>query len=327
MILVTGASGIVGAAIIKQLHKEKKAIRALKRSASDTTWTQDINSAIEWVEADILDIMGLDKAFDKVTHVIHCAAIVSFDNSNNNLMHTINVEGTKNLLTLSQKHNIQKFVFISSVAALGRNTKTQKITENTKWEESPLNTAYANSKYLAELEVWRAQEEGLPTVILNPSVIIGPGNWNSSSLKLFSHVRNKNPLYPKGTLNYVDVRDVAIIASKLLTNNIKEERFIVSAGAIPYKTFFELVAKAMNKRAPFLKVNTSLAMFAALILRIVRFVTGTKFNITKEAVQLSQLSILYSANKVENLLNHKFIPVEESIHWTCEKLENKSFNP
>jgi len=327
MILVTGGSGVVGAQVIRELVGQKLAVRATKRSSSDISWTSDINHSIDWVECDILDLLSLDKAFEGVTHVVHCAAIISFDNSIDPQMHQVNIEGTQNILALCQKHNIKKLVYISSVAALGRAAKANTISENTKWESSSLNTAYASSKYLAELEVWRAQEEGLSTVILNPSVIIGPGNWKSSSLHLFAHVKKENPLYPIGSINYVDVRDVANITNHFLFDATQGERFILNAGLVSYKTLFGLIAKSLNKKAPSLKISPPLAIFVAYVLRIIRFFTGIKFNITKEAVKLSQLSVLFSAKKVEETLNYKFKRVEDSIQWTSKQLKNKVLNP
>ncbi len=326
MILVTGASGIVGAQIIRKLSVKKKEIRATKRKNSDISWTKDINDNIEWADADLLDLYGLEKAFEGITHVVHCAAIVSFDNSIDSHMHEVNIEGTRNILALCQKFSIQKLVYISSVAALGRPANAETISENSKWEPSNLNTAYANSKYLAELEVWRAQEEGLPTVILNPSVIIGPGNLNNSSLSLFKHVKNGNPLYPVGSINYVDVRDVAVITDMFLFDKTQGERFVLNAGLISYQSFFKLIAKGLNKKAPYLKINPALAIFAAYILRGFRFVTGVKTSITIEAVKLSRLSVYFSPKKIENKLKHKFISLEDSIEWTCKELESKSFN-
>ena len=321
MILVTGASGLVGSQIIRQFVNEKKNVRGLKREESNISWLDDISDSIEWFNGDILDFLNIEKAFEGVTHVVHCAAVVSFDNSKDALMHEVNVEGTKNVLALCDKYNIQKLVYISSVAALGRSYKANFITEDAKWVQSSLNTSYAVSKYHAELEVWRAQEEGLKTVILNPSVVIGPSNWSNSSNNLFKHVKDGNPLYPTGSLNYVDVRDLALITSKLLYNNTQAERFIISAGMISYERFFQLVAKSLNKKAPRFKVNPSLAIFVASILKVVRFLTSLKTNITKEAVMLSQLNILFVADKIEKALDFKFRTIEDSIKWTSKQLK------
>ena len=323
MILVTGATGIVGTQILKQLVAQNQAVKALKRSNSDTSWTTAINHKIHWIEADILDLLALDKAFEGVSRVIHCAAVISFDNRNDAHMQHVNIEGTKNVLDLAQKHNIKKLVHISSVAALGRKTDHQEITEQAQWEASPLNTAYATSKYLAELEVWRAQEEGLPTIILNPSVIIGPGNWNSSSTQLFTHVKKGNPMYPTGSVNYVDVRDVARIAIIMANHTVQGQRFILNAGMVSYQHLFQLIAQAMNKKPPQLKVSPKLAIFVASILRVVTLFTGIKTNITREAVLLSRLTIVFSSRKVAQLLNYTFTPLQDSVAWTCQQLENK----
>jgi nucleoside-diphosphate-sugar epimerase len=323
MILVTGATGILGAQIIRQLHIEKKSVRAIKRNTSDNSWTNDINHSIDWIEADILDLLKLDDAFKGVTHVIHCAAMVSFDNSNNEEMYNINVEGTKNILALCEKHQIQKLIYISSIASLGGSSNNNEITEESKWENSPLKTAYATSKYLAELEVWRAQEEGLSTVILNPSVILGPGKWQNSSMKLFNQVKKGFPFYPSGSINYVDVRDVALISKRFLFDNTEAERFILNAGNVSYKRFFSLVRTTLNKKGPFLKISSPLAIFAVMVLKVLRILTGIKSSLSKEAVLLSQLNIFYSSYKIEKHLNYKFRLIEDSITWTCKQMGSK----
>lgn len=326
MILVTGASGVIGSQILRALVKNNVSVRATKRNSSDISWTNDINQKIDWVEADILDIMMLERAFKEVTHVVHCAAIVSFNNSKNDNMNLINVEGTKNVLALSQKYKIKKFVHLSSVAALGRTAQKKSINENHKWVPSELNSAYGVSKHLAELEVWRAQEEGLPTVILNPSVVIGPGNWNNSSVKLFRHVKNGSSFYMPGNFNFIDVRDVASIACTFLFNETQGQRYILNAGSVSYHKFFNTVAKAMNKKAPSVKVNFTLAIFAASVLKIVQLVTGIKSDITKEAVVSTRLSHFYSTNKIERALDFKFKELNESINWTWEQLKTNHLN-
>ena len=324
MILVTGATGIVGAQIIRDLVKKNQPVKAMRRSASNTAWLADIENEVEWVEADLLDLPSLDKAFRNVEYVIHCAAVVSFDNSNDQLMEKVNVEGTKNMLALSQTYGIKKFVHISSVVAIGRDSNNTEITEETKWVQSSLNTAYATSKYQSELEVWRAQEEGLSTATLNPSVVIGPGPWSNSSLKLFKHVKSGSLFYPLGSINCVDVRDVSFAAIKLLDSEIEAERFILNGEMLTYKKFFGLVAKVMNKKPPRVRISPSLAIFAASILRVVRFLTGVKSFITKDAVILSQLNILFSSEKAKRILGSNFRPVEESISWTYQQIKEIS---
>ena len=176
---------------------------------------------------------------------------------------------------------------------------------------------------MAELEVWRAQEEGLNTVIVNPSTILGPGHWGSSSMQIFKFVKAGAFFYPSGDINFVDVRDVSLAVEKLLFNNIVEERFILNAGKISYQYLFGLIASAFKKNPPKLKVNHALLTFAHVFGSLAATLTGKRSLITKESVKLSKMDFLFTNDKVKDALNMEFIPVEESVQWTCAQLSNK----
>jgi nucleoside-diphosphate-sugar epimerase len=286
---------------------------------------QDIveSEHIDWVDCDILDFVALDKAFEGISHVIHGAAVVSFHQADKALMNKVNIEGTRNVVALSQKHNVQKLLYVSSVAALGRSPGKKVIDEDSKWEDSSYNSNYANSKYQGELEVWRAQEEGLASVIINPSVIIGPGHWNSSSMQIFRFVKEGRRFYPQGDINFVDVRDVCFAIEKLLFNEIIGERFILNGGKTPYKNLFGLIAKEFKKKPPLIKVNSVLITFAYVFESIAAAITGKRSMVTRESVKLSKMDFLFANDKVRESLKMDFIPVDESVKWTCARLINK----
>ena len=159
MILVTGASGIVGHFLVKDLVSAGHKIRAIKRADSNIDSLAPWSNSIEWVEADLLDLSALEKAFVGVERIVHCAAVVSFHREDKAEMMNINVTGTANMVNLAIENKVKKFLHVSSVAALGRKPSINIIDETIKWEESENNSNYAKSKYLGELEVWRAQEE------------------------------------------------------------------------------------------------------------------------------------------------------------------------
>jgi len=321
MILVTGATGIVGHFIVKDLVASGHKIRAIKRAESNTDSLALLSKSIEWVEADLLDLSALEKSFIGIDRVVHCAALVSFHREDKAEMMNININGTANMVNLALENNVQKFIHVSSVAALGRKPQLNIIDENTKWEESENNTNYAESKYLGELEVWRAQEEGLPTVIVNPSIVLGPGNWNSSSMQLFKYANEERFFYPGGEMNYVDVRDVSKIIETLLFNNdISEERFILNGGKAYYKDVFELISKNLNKKAPKLKVSTTLLTFAYILDTIKSKLLRKKSIITRESIRLSKMNYFYSNEKLKKTLNYEFKTLEESVVWTCSEI-------
>ena len=199
LILVTGGTGLLGAHLLFDLCKEHKRVRAIKRNASSLNTVKQIFSyysdkheelfnKIEWVDCDILDITALDNVFDEVTHVYHCAAMVSFDSRDRTVLYDTNVNGTANIVNICLDKKIEKFCHVSSVAALGRSENQSSIKEDVHWKDDKYNSQYAVSKYQAEMEVWRGIEEGLHAVIVNPSVILGPGKWDEGSSGLFGKI-------------------------------------------------------------------------------------------------------------------------------------------
>ncbi|HEX6227308.1 MAG TPA: NAD-dependent epimerase/dehydratase family protein, partial [Chryseolinea sp.] len=263
MIAVTGANGLLGSFIIRKLIQEGKSFAAIKRDGSDTSLLDDVTDKIQWRTADVLNPLTLNDALEGCTQVIHSAAMVSFNPRRANEVLEINAIGTRNIVNACFSQNIKRLVHISSVAALGRQKEQQLIREDNKWIENPMNSVYANSKYKAELEVFRGQEEGLKTVILNPSVILAPADWNKSSAKLFRYAWNQRPFYIDAFLNYVDVRDVASCAYQLLESNFEAERFIANAGNISFKNFFEKTANKFDVRPPSLKLSKNIVNAAA----------------------------------------------------------------
>jgi len=324
MILVTGASGIVGHHVVKTLISTGHRVRAIKRPSSNIGRLAPYQNSIEWVDADVLDLPALEKAYADVDLVVHCAAVVSFHQEDKAAMMAVNITGTANMVNLAIDHNVRKFVHISSVAALGRKAGAEIIDENNKWEASDYNSNYAESKYKGELEVWRAQEEGLKIVMVNPSIVLGPGDWSSSSMQLFKYASQGRVFYPDGEMNYVDVRDVASIIEVLLFSDIEGEKYILNAGKASYKDVFHMISSHLNKPAPKYKVSYSLLIFAYIMDTIKSKLFGQKAIITKESIRMSRMSFFYSNRKVVDALNYSFRTLDDSIAWTCEEIDKQN---
>lgn len=320
MILITGCNGLVGSFIARKFLQEGCHIRALKRAKSDLSLVADVESDIEWVEGDILDLAQLTKAMQGVDTVIHAAAIVSFTPADRHQMLKVNVEGTSNVVNISLAAGIKKFCFVSSVAAIGRKKNVMLADENTQWEESPYNSYYAKSKYLAELEVWRGIAEGLPAVIVNPSVVLGPGNWHKSSTKLFKYIWDEKPFYTAGSMNYVDVRDVADIIFKLIYSEITAERFILNAGSIKIEHMFGTIAAAFQKKKPLILIPPFMAQIAWRLEYIRSLLSGSSPLITRETALIAQRDYLYNNQKIKQTLQYTFRNLDETITWTCIEL-------
>jgi nucleoside-diphosphate-sugar epimerase len=335
VIAVSGASGFLGSYVVCTLLSKGKIVRAFKRSTSSMSEFNRIfiyffrnYSAkerdlllrnIEWVEADVNDIPSLEGALTGVEEVYHCAAMVSFVQQDRSDMMKCNVEGTANMVNISLLKGIKKFCHVSSIAALGRVKSGDLISEDTKWSDSPNNSNYAISKHKAEMEVWRGAEEGLNVVIVNPGVILGTGDWNKGSCKLFKLVWNGMPFYTEGVNGYVDVRDVARAMVTLMEQSIFNERFVLVSENVNMHWYLDTVAGLFGKKPPFLRVNTFLSQLAWIVDGIKGKITGKKPSLTKETARASMKKYYYSAAKIEREIGFTFTPMEQTLRETCEQ--------
>jgi dihydroflavonol-4-reductase len=326
-ILITGATGLVGSAVARYFLADNHAVSALFRPGSDRSLLKDIEHRIEWVEGDILDVSALEKALQGIDFVVHTAAVVSFVPRDREMMYKVNREGTANVVNACLKWNIQKLCHVSSIAALGKPDPRKivpgvdtVVDETQRWEESPENSEYAKSKYLAELEVWRGIAEGLNAVIVNPTLVLGEGDWTKSSTQIFRYVYREKPFYTDGMANYVDVNDVAEIISRLLFSEISAERFLLNAGTVSYHDLFNTIADSMHKKRPAFRVGSNLAGVIWRLEAVRTWLMGTKPLITKETAQSAARRIKYDNSKIKDLLGFNFQPLGKTVMRVSESL-------
>jgi len=328
MILVTGGTGFLGSHLIYHLIKSGKKVRAIKRNHStfdiisriflyyDADF-QALNSHIEWVEADIADIYSLESCLEDISVVYHAAALVSFQPGDQDRMKQINVKGTANLVNACVDKKISKFCHVSSIAAIGRAENDQVIDENVVWKASRRNSNYAISKYAAEREVWRGMEEGLNAVILNPSIIIGPGEINSGFTKLIATVDKGLKYYTPGINGFVDVRDVVKNMVLLMESDISSERFIISSENLSYKELFSYIASCLNKQEPRYQAGQWMSEIYWRLEFLKSKITGNKPLVTRETARTANNNYIYSGDKLKRELNYKYMSIKESINNAC----------
>jgi dihydroflavonol-4-reductase len=323
MILVTGGTGLVGAHLLLALLKDGHSVRALRRRSSSmklvtTVLGKDVTSPLlEWFEGDVLDVFSLSEALEGITKIYHAAAVISFQEADVPAMMKINIEGTANVVNIALSKGVRKLCYVSSIAAIGRSEPGEIITEKTPWKTSPNNSNYALSKYGAEREVWRGTVEGLDAVIVNPSIIIGPGDWEHGSSKMFKQVHKGLKFYTSGINGFVDVRDVVRAMIQLMESPIKNERFIVSSENYPFRAFFNEACAAFGKPTPAIKAARWLGSITWRLEALRSFFTGSRPLITKETARSANQRYYYSSEKLIRALNFSFIPVQQSIRETA----------
>lgn len=318
MIAVTGANGLVGSSIVTELIHSGIPCIGVKRSDSDIRCLSHVQDRLVWRNANLLDPVSLEDAFKGVTTVIHAAAMVSFNPHKRKKILENNVIGTRNVVNAALSCGATRLIHISSVAALGRQKGQTLIDETNKWTESPVNSTYGESKYLSELEVFRAAEEGISSVILNPSVILGTGDWSKSSSKLFRYVWNEGKYYVDSDLNFVDVRDVVRAAVMMIESNVSNERFILNGGSTSFIDFFSKIATRFNKHPPSIKLSAGRLKVLAAIESLRARLFNSEPLITSETARLADTRFFYSSKKIEDSFNFRFTPLAETLDWCTE---------
>lgn len=322
MILVTGATGFLGAELIHQLTAQNNRVRALKRSSSVIPDLIKENSLVEWFVADINDPETLADAFESVTQVYHCAAFISFNPKDKAKLLKINIEGTSNIVNLCAENNV-RLLHVSSIAALGNAKKGELITEKDYWEYDPHVHAYAISKYEGEMEVWRGIAEGLDAVIVNPAVIIGKNAGFDGSGAIFKLVKNGLKFYTDGATGIVDVADVAKCMILLMNSENSAERYTLSADNLNYKDFFAEIAKGFAIKAPAIEAKPWMLGIAWRAAKLASIFTREAPALTRDSARSSFNLSYYSNEKIKTTININFKPLTESIREVCIALNNR----
>jgi nucleoside-diphosphate-sugar epimerase len=325
MNFVTGATGLVGSHLVSRLLKDQEAVKALRRPESDMRLLkrviarehqhpEAVFNRIEWVNGDLLDYYSLEVALEKVHTIYHCAAIVSFEGSDKNKLLENNILGTKNIVNAALSVGITAFCHVSSIAALGRASEGIPVTEQSFWKSSDRNTIYAQSKHGAEKEVWRGIAEGLNAVIVNPSIILGAGNWENGSAAIIRTVAKGLKYYTKGINGFVDVKDVVEAMVLLIRKKHFGERFIVSAGDVSYQQLFEWIAAGLGVKGPAHYANPAMSKLAWRFFAFRKFFTGKRALITRETAKTAHAKHFYPADKLIKTTGFQFKPLHQSIN-------------
>ena len=329
MILVTGGTGFLGSHLLYRLVSEGHRVRALKRKNSSTALTEKIFSyyskethellkRIEWVEGNLLDVYSLLDALEGINYLYHTAAAVSLDTGDDRLLLETNVQGTANIVNAAIEQKIRKMCYVSTIGALGYEADHKVIDEETPWDTSAKKSRYSVSKYEAEREVWRGMAEGLEAVIVNPGVIIGPGDWQQGSPRLFSTVYKGLKFYPRGTNGFVNVNDVVTAMLRLMESEVTEERFTVVAENLTYRKVFTWMAQAMDVPAPKYKLGKWLGEIGWRVAEAYAKLSRKQPAITRDVIRSSGRFYAYSSQKLLETVDMKLMPVKESVERTAK---------
>lgn len=330
MILITGTTGLVGQHLLKELAQKDQPIRALYRTEEKRIQTikrlaplleqrhrKNLNF-VNWFKADINDIPQLTKAFNKVTEVYHCAGLVSFDITDKDKLRKINIEGTANMVNLALQAQVHKFCHLSSVATLGREPTNQRsINEASPRDNTKSYNYYEISKYGGEMEVWRASQEGLPVVIVNPAIIIGAGHWASGSGQLFNRVAKGLFFRIPKESGFISVQDVVQAMILLMHSTITNERFLLASETKSIAAVTDQIAHYLKQKPP----KIPLKKWMVGVLWIVQSISHTLFRtpqqLTSESLKTIFGTVQFDDSKIQKSINIEFTPIDQAIQETA----------
>jgi dihydroflavonol-4-reductase len=336
MVLVTGGTGFLGSYLLLQLATEQvnsgQKIRAICRNFENIRKTKsvfdvykktDFFDRIEWVEADILDIPSLENAFLGIDFVYHCAGFISFDPKDENKLRKINIEGTANIVDFCVSNGVKKLCFISSIAALGDLVGYEYIiSETNEWNPEKPHSDYAISKYGAEMEVWRGQQEGLDVIILNPGVILGKVTKelqkDNEIYKLFAKVKNGLSFYTNGSTGFIAVTDVANMAVLLMKSDIVNERFLLITENLTFQEILNAIADGYKVKRPHILVKPFFLRTYARIDWLLSIVFRTKRQMTLDTAKSAWACDLYANDKIKMAIESEFLDIHQCIKEILE---------
>jgi dihydroflavonol-4-reductase len=320
-VLVTGGTGFLGAYIIRELVEKGYQVRAIRRHDRLPFFIPThIFDKVEWLTGDILDVESLSAAMREMDYVIHAAAKVSFDAKDTADLYSVNIEGTANVVNMALEHNVRRLVHISSVAALGRTANGELVNEEKKWQSGKLNTTYAISKHYGEMEAWRGMGEGLDTVIINPSTILGYGDWNTSSCAIFKNAYKEFPWYTNGINGFVGVEDVAKATVLLMESNYSGERFIATSDNWSFQQLLNTMADRFGKKRPHKKATPWIGSIAWRVEKVKSLVSGQKPLLTRQSALVAQSKTHFDNSKLLKALpSFSFMPLTQTIDNACER--------
>ncbi len=328
MNLVTGATGLLGSHLLLELTVRGEKVRALKRKNSSLKQVEHVftiyNSTpllnnIEWVEGDVNDVHSIVEGLKNISHVYHCANVVSFDPKDEAQMLKINVEGTANIVNACLDAKVEKLCHVSSITALNNSISGQIITEDVFWKSSPNNSGYSISKYGSEREAWRGIEEGLDVIVVNPSVILGASVLKTGSSSLLNRAKTGRRFYTNGQTGFVSATDVAKVMVSLMKSDIKNERFIVSSENMTFKDFYSIANQQFGHNPPNIYCGQLITGIIWRLAKIISTLTGTPPLLTKYVARAAHSKRNFSNNKVKGALNFSFLSVKESIGKACRE--------
>lgn len=312
--LVTGATGFLGSVLARQLVDRGDDVRIFRRRTSSLDLLDPVSDEVEHVIGDLRNPFILQDAMRGIDRVFHVAACLGYSRQVRDQLFEINVRGTARVVNAALAERVDRLVYTSSMAALGGPAPTQEIVdESNRWSNGRRASAYADSKHKAELEVYRGQEEGLDVVIVNPSLIFGPEDPNTGTMRLVERIENgRLPGVPPGQINVVDVIDVAHGHIAAMERGHPGERYFLGSEDLSWRTLIDTLARALGVDPPRYTIPKTALVGLGLAAEAASYLTRRPPRFSREMARAAVNHHGYSNKKTVDTLGIEFRPFAET---------------
>ena len=313
-VLVTGATGFVGSAVVRHLLEGGVPVRILRRASSPLDQLGSDAARVEHAVGDVTDAESVREAVRGVGVVFHVAGIVALGAASRRRVWAVNAAGTTHTVDAALAEGVEAFVNTSSIAALGRpDTPGAPIDETAVWTRSKANTAYAESKRAGEREALRGAAEGMHAVVVNPALVFGPGRPDEGTNAVVARLRRgRVPAAPPGGTSVVDVEDVAAGILAAWRRGASGERYILAGEALSWTEILAVLAQALGVAAPRRTAPAWALWVAGALSEAVQALGGPDAGLSREAARTASGVFAYRAAKAERELGATFRPFAET---------------
>jgi dihydroflavonol-4-reductase len=318
-ILITGGSGLLGSYLVRWFKQKGYTHITSTYQHSIDTVPKDILEGVHWEKLILPDKAAALEIVSGHDWVIHAAGFVSYQPKDKYKLIDINQTGTEHIVNACLTHHVEHFVYISSIGALGKENDHVTLKESSPWLQNEFSTSYGLSKYLGEVEAWRGAAEGLNVSVVVPSVILGAGDWQKSSLQIMDQIVKKSAWYPGGKTGYVDVRDIVLFIDLLLERSVIGERWILNSADLSYAELYKKVAANLGLKRKFRESPKWLAKIILLSRNLVK--TGS---IGVELLHHVYGTFTYDASKSMTMEGFSYRNIDETLKEVAENYMRSS---
>jgi dihydroflavonol-4-reductase len=312
-ILVTGATGFIGSAVVRALLADEQPVRCLVRKNSDVSNLAGL--ALDFAYGDVTDLDSVRRALEGCDRVIHMAAIYAIWMKDPNLMYRVNVNGTHKVLTACREAKVDKIVYVSSTAALGAHGR-MPANESAEFNMASTGDHYYLSKYQAEQAALEFAAKGLPVTIVNPAVPLGARDIKPtpSGALIINVMKGLLPGYIDGGLNVIDVNDCARGIVNALARGRNGEKYVLGNRNVSMKEFFDLIVKVAGYgKAPAIRFPVFMAVQSGYAYELLARITGKPPINTAAWVRVGSHYSWWDSSKAVRELGLPQTPIEASI--------------